>query len=61
MRLTLTIDMDGAAFEDLWDSEVARILTDTARHIQSLEWNGRDGYALRDINGNTVGKVEVQS
>lgn len=50
MRLKLEIELDNAAFEDDVEEEVLRILS-TVRV--------RDGQILRDINGNKVGKVEL--
>jgi hypothetical protein len=59
--ITITIETDNAAFEDNREAEVARILADYARRLA-------DGLAnlplttqpLRDINGNTCGRVEVR-
>lgn len=51
MTITLTLSCDNAAFEgsDL-GPEVERILTEAARRLR-----------LRDVNGNTVGHVEVKA
>ena len=64
MKLTITIDLGNAAFEgDQAGPSVAGILRriaddlgETAAEI-SLEFGG---LGLRDINGNTVGRVEVE-
>ncbi|MES2367361.1 MAG: hypothetical protein V4563_15905 [Pseudomonadota bacterium] len=58
MKLTLTIQMDNAAFDDGADGlfEVARILAKLADGL-------RDGIAsssLFDVNGNKVGKFEIK-
>lgn len=61
MRLNITIDMDNAAFED--PGEVGRILKTAAKKIEVF--NPLDGleddevFNLRDINGNTVGRVTL--
>jgi hypothetical protein len=57
VRFTLTIDCDNAAFEDHPGSEVARILKEVARKLPADDLGS--GFKLRDVNGNTVGKVEV--
>ena len=53
---TLKINTDNAAFEDA-GPEVARILRDLARQIETEagEASGR----LRDLNGNTVGEYKL--
>lgn len=63
MTVTITIDCDNAAFEAHADLEVVRILRDLARRIDDGEGTplGTSAYplSLRDINGNTVGTMEV--
>ena len=62
MKLIITIDTSNAAFDPNPAIEVARILENWAMKI------GEEGHpfwqpeeiALRDVNGNTVGKVEVE-
>ena len=58
MKLTITIDMDNAAFDGLggWNLEAARILRVLAGRIEDNEDPGHP----RDINGNTVGTVELE-
>lgn len=51
----LTIKTDNAAFTDDPDAEVARILRAAADRVENGEMPG----ALRDINGNTVGRFEL--
>lgn len=62
MKLTITIQMDNAAFEDSnAGPEVARILRNLADDMDeggSLTSPGAHA-TLRDINGNTVGKAKV--
>lgn len=48
--VTITIETDSAAFDENAEMEVKRILETVYL---------RDGWKLRDINGNTVGKVEI--
>ena len=53
--IVLEIKTDNAAFEDDdkgW--ECARILSEAARKLRE----GETGFSLRDINGNTVGRLE---
>jgi hypothetical protein len=59
MRLTITIDMDNAAFEPHRGVEVARILEDYCQAIADFGLQPNDSSTLFDINGNTVGKAEV--
>ena len=61
MRVTITIDMDNAAFEDTPGIEVARILKVVAERVQADPSNPDDWGAprLRDINGNAVGEVLI--
>jgi len=57
MRVTITIDCDNEAFGDEPAVEVARILqryTARLREAYRLE-----DCRLRDVNGNTVGQVEI--
>lgn len=59
MRLTVEIDMKGAAFEDLPGSEIARILRIQAERLDNCDFmSGKDN--LRDINGNICGFVKVE-
>lgn len=67
MQVTISINCDGDAFADDPASEVARILTDLAQQIQSSGSLGGgksrmlwfDWHRLMDINGNTVGELNV--
>lgn len=52
MNITIKINTDTEAFEDDADTEVTRILRALAARI---DLEGLDTFALRDINGNTVG------
>ncbi len=62
MKLTLTIDMDNAAFEDgNAGPELARILRRVAASVKDDDASALVGYVgpLMDCNGNKVGKVQV--
>lgn len=50
----LDIETDNAAFTGDWQIEVARILREAALQIE----RGSGNLALRDINGNKVGRTE---
>jgi hypothetical protein len=58
MKATLEVTMDNAAFDGLGGPhvELARILRDAA---DRLDAGHSDGFKLRDINGNTVGSLEI--
>ena len=53
--ITITMKTYNAAFED-YAAEVARILRDLADRYERDQTH-LDGATLRDLNGNTVGKV----
>lgn len=57
MTLTITIEMDNAAFDtdSVRHDEAARILRAAADRIEAGAWT----HDLLDTNGNTVGHAEV--
>lgn len=55
--IVIQIVTDNAAFEDDFDGETTRLLTDIASRISSKP--GR--LELHDVNGNHCGSVEVTS
>ncbi len=60
MKLTLTIDMDNAAFESPnAGPEAARILRHVARKVDGYTGLKDFECPLMDINGNRVGQAEV--
>lgn len=64
MKVSITIDCDNAGFEESPAGEVARILrklADDMTHYERLNGEMEDRRTLRDINGNTVGQMEVSS
>jgi hypothetical protein len=59
MKFTLAIDCDNAAFGETLDGhleETARLLRGLARRLEA----GEDYGTLRDVNGNTVGRFELE-
>jgi hypothetical protein len=58
MKVLIDIDCSNAAFEDFPDAEVARILREAADKVSGPKKVG-DSFALRDINGNTVGSLRL--
>ena len=59
MDVKITINCDNAVFGDYPEIELARILTDLAGKVQTEPFDYIDGMPLRDLNGNTVGRVEL--
>lgn len=61
-KLTVEIELDGAAFEPEPGLEVARILhylADTFYDTLVIAPRGPEPLAVRDINGNTIGQVTI--
>jgi hypothetical protein len=58
MKLTITIEMDNAAF-DPRELEVARILREVAQQLDDGRQLDDWFPALRDVNGNLCGTVHV--
>src|SRR5690606_4532157 len=56
-RITLTIETGNAAFDDAPASEIARILRAAA---DRLERGDCFDFPLRDINGNTCGRLVIE-
>lgn len=56
-HILLSMDTDNAAFEYDRDGECARIIKEAAGKVR----NGDFDFKLRDVNGNSVGKVEEGS
>lgn len=54
--ITITINTDNAAFEDDRNAEVARILDE----IKEMDMTVAKDTFIRDINGNSVGRVVVE-
>lgn len=55
MRVTITIDTDGQAFDFTPMGELARILRQIAQDVTE---DGPQDIPVRDVNGNTVGRIE---
>lgn len=60
MTVHITINTDNEAFDDGMEgsTEVSRILRELSTRIYHDE--GLEKMMIRDINGNTVGKLEVR-
>jgi len=58
MTLTITMDLDNAAFEDGGVEEVARILKKIVTKLPH-ELGPVDNFKLMDGNGNTVARAEI--
>jgi hypothetical protein len=64
LRLSLTIDCEGAAFEDSANAELARILGDLADRIEqaiSDDIVQPEGLSLFDVNGNRCGSARISA
>jgi hypothetical protein len=62
LRLTLTIDCAGAAFDDYANDELARILGDLACQIENAASDrivAPEGLSLFDRNGNRCGSARI--
>ena len=57
-RITITLETNGAAFDDCEQAEVSRILRQLCREFAHGIPCPSD-HALQDINGNTAGRVEM--
>jgi hypothetical protein len=58
MKINITIECNNAAFENAPEVETARILRELARKVEQLGLN--DNIPIIDMNGNKVGKLEVE-
>ena len=59
MTIVIKIKTDNAAFEER-DAEIARIVREVARWIDSEGIDDGAEARCRDLNGNTVGSVTVR-
>ena len=59
MTLTITIEMDNAAFGDDAESRLAEVQRIIARKIGKVSLDPGEYGRFMDTNGNTVGKWEV--
>ena len=55
MECSIQFEMDNAAFADYPMEEAARILRNAADKMEA----GAQEFSLRDINGNTIGRVDI--
>lgn len=58
-KVTITLDTDSDAFQEAMDYELVRCLSQVRVFDGEIQTVSNDG-KLRDSNGNTVGKVEVE-
>jgi hypothetical protein len=64
LRLDLTIDCEGAAFDPYANDELARILGDLACHIENAAPDlilRPEGVSLFDVNGNRCGNARISA
>ena len=57
MECTVKINMNNAAFIDQERYELSRIFLELSKWVYD---NGYTGKIIKDINGNTVGKMEIK-
>lgn len=58
MNIRIIIETENAAFQEVGEEiETARILRELADKVES---GGLGDFNLRDINGNTVGQMDVE-
>lgn len=58
MKATISIQMDGAAFED--PQELPRILKDLAERLEQRgSFESGDSESVLDMNGNNVGMLKI--
>ena len=60
MKVIIEIECDNAAFDSWPGGEVKRILNGIIPKLDDCKLEMLDGSKLRDINGNTVGKLIVK-
>jgi hypothetical protein len=60
MKLTITMSLDNAAFEDAGSDEAIRAITEALENMRG-EWANADGARskVRDYNGNVVGTAQI--
>lgn len=66
MKITITIDTDGAAFEDNYSRELRAVIKKAIenakdRGVLGGGFRGGDGWPILDTNGNTCGAVTVEA
>lgn len=61
MKLTVTIQMDNAAFEPEPGEEAARVLREYADRIEGSARFLTEAFSLYDANGNHVGTAKVKN
>lgn len=56
---TLTIHLDGAAFGEDAEQEIARILRREADKLKNYEYHVGHSMTLLDVNGNDCGRAKI--
>lgn len=61
MKITITVDMDNDAFEDLGElGRILKVLSEFFYNTGKLKWELKEGsMPLIDINGNKVGDLVI--
>ena len=60
MKAKIEIEMDNAAFDEANGFELARILEVAAYNVVNETLSGGESFAMRDYNGNVVGKLIIE-
>ena len=58
--LTLSLELDNDAFSDFNEAEAARIICKAAETMKTYGIQSKWSSALRDVNGNVVGEIQVR-
>ena len=63
-KFTISVETDNAAFSDDWRNAIGNILHHSYKHLFNHGEAGRArgvrSHNLRDLNGNTVGTIEIR-
>ena len=59
MQLTISINLDNAAFEEDLGTELASLFQKIEQQFQGIHPPDGTAQAIRDTNGNTVGSFQI--
>lgn len=59
LRIEINLDAESTSNSETGDHEIARILRDAGDRIVTHGYSARSIPILHDINGNTIGRIEV--
>ena len=59
MNLTISINLDNAAFEEDLGTELASLFQEIEQKFQGIHLLNTAAHAIRDTNGNTVGSFQI--